>query len=242
MAALERAGLATVRIDLADPNDLGQEFFRWEVATAVAAAVLGVNAFDQPDVEAAKAAARRVTSAYEESGLLPPESAALEAEGLRVFADPANAQELSAKARDQTPSGWLKAHLARLGPGDYFALNAFLEMSPANGAALQEMREAVRQATRAATTLGYGPRFLHSTGQLHKGGPNTGVFLQITADEAERLPIPGRGFDFGVLVRAQARGDFDVLAERGRRILRFHLGADVKAGLAAVKRVLLRAV
>ena len=242
LGALERAGFPVVRIEPSDANDLGQEFFRWEMATAVAAAVLGVNAFDQPDVEAAKVAARRVTAAYEESGLLPPESPAIETEGLRVFADPPNAQALSAAARDQTPAGWLRAHLARLGPGDYFALNAFLEMSPQNHAPLQEIRETVRQATRAATTLGYGPRFLHSTGQLHKGGPNSGVFLVVTADDAERVQIPGRRYDFGVLARAQARGDFDVLGERGRRVLRLHLGADVKAGLAVLRRAVSRAV
>ncbi|HTP52770.1 MAG TPA: bifunctional transaldolase/phosoglucose isomerase [Anaeromyxobacteraceae bacterium] len=242
VAALERAGFPVIRIDLADPNALGQEFFRWEVATAVAGAVLGVNPFDQPDVEAAKVAARRVTAAYEDSGALPPESPFWEGEGLRFFADPANGEALRAAAREPSASGWLKAHLGRLKKGDYFALNAFLEMSPQNAAPLEEMREAVRASAKVATTLGYGPRFLHSTGQLHKGGPNTGLFLEITADDAERVAIPGRRYDFGVLARAQARGDFDVLAERGRRALRVHLGPDVKAGLSALRRALLKAV
>jgi len=242
VAALERAGFPVVRIELADPNDLGQEFFRWEVATAVAGAVLGVNPFDQPDVETAKVAARRVTAAFEESGALPPEVPVLEGDGMRLFADPGNAQALSASARDQSPAGWVRAHLARLGKGDYLALNAFLEMSPSNDAVLQEIREAVRQSARVATTVGYGPRFLHSTGQLHKGGPNSGVFLEVTADDAERVPIPGRRFDFGVLSRAQARGDFEVLAERGRRVLRIHLGSDVKAGLASLRRTVLKVV
>ncbi len=236
MAALERAGFPVVRIELGDPNDLGQEFFRWEVATAVAGAVLGVNPFDQPDVEAAKVAARRVTAAFEESGAMPPDVAVLEGDGMRLFADPGNAQALSAAAREQSVAGWLRAHLGRLGKGDYLALNAFVEANPQNDAVLQEIREAVRQSTKVATTLGYGPRFLHSTGQLHKGGPGTGLFLEITADDGERVPIPGRRFDFGVLARAQARGDFDVLAERGRRILRVHLGADAKAGLSTLRR------
>jgi len=240
VAALERAGFPVVRIELADANDLGQEFFRWEVATAVAAAVLGVNPFDQPDVEAAKAAARKVTAACEVTGALPPESPALQADGLALFADPPNAQALSAAAREQTGVGWLRAHLARLSRGDYFALNAFLEMSPSNDAV--EIREAVRQSAKVATTLGYGPRFLHSTGQLHKGGPNTGVFLVVTADDAEKVAIPGRRYDFGVLARAQARGDVDVLGERGRRVLRVHLGTDVRAGLAALRRAVLKAV
>jgi transaldolase/glucose-6-phosphate isomerase len=242
VAALERAGVPVVRIDLADPHDLGQEFFRWEMATAVAGAILGVNPFDQPDVEAAKLAARKVTGAYEQSGALPAESPALEGEGLRLFADPANAQALAAAARDQTVTGWLRAHLSRIGERDYLALNAFLEMSPENDALLQGIREVVRHARKVATTVGYGPRFLHSTGQLHKGGPASGVFLEVTADDAVAVAIPGRRYDFGVLARAQARGDFDVLAERGRRILRVHLGPDVRAGLRALDRAVRRAL
>jgi len=242
VAALERAGFPVVRIEVADANDLGQEFFRWEMATAVAGALLGVNPFDQPDVETAKVAARRVTAAYEQSGSLPPEAPALEGDGLRLFADPANAQALSATARDPSPVGWLKAHLGRIGERDYFALNAFLEMSPENDAVLQGIREAVRHKTAAATTVGYGPRYLHSTGQLHKGGPASGVFLEVTADDAQKVAIPGKRFDFGVLARAQARGDFDVLAERGRRILRVHLGPDVKAGLKALEKAVLKAL
>src|SRR5205085_644783 len=119
--------------------------------------------------------------------------------------------------------------------GDYFAVNAYIEMSPENDAELQALRHAVRNAKRVATTLGYGPRFLHSTGQLHKGGPNSGVFLQITSDDAQDVPIPGQRFTFGILKACQARGDFDVLAERGRRILRVHLGADVLAGLKRLR-------
>jgi transaldolase/glucose-6-phosphate isomerase len=237
VAALERAGFPVVRIDVADPSDLAQEFFRWEVATAVAGAILGVNPFDQPDVEAAKVVARRMMAAYDETGALPPELPVLDGEGLRLFVDPAGAQQLAAAAREQTPAGWLKAHLSRLGKGDYLSLNAFLEMSPQNQAVLQEIREAVRASSHDATTLGFGPRFLHSTGQLHKGGPGSGVFLVITADDAERVAIPGRRADFGVLARAQARGDQEVLAERGRRVLRVHLGADVKAGLSTLRRL-----
>jgi len=240
VAALQKSGAPVIRIDVADPADLGQEFFRWEIATAVAGSILGVNPFDQPDVEAAKVAARRVTAAYEETGSLPPEVAAVQGDGLRLFADPANAQFLANAAREQTPAGWLRAHLGRLGKGDYLAINAFLEASPQNAAPLQEIREAVRQSFRVATTLGFGPRYLHSTGQLHKGGPNSGVFLVITADDTESIPIPGRRFGFGVLARAQARGDLDVLAERGRRAVRVHLGPDVKAGLAALRRAMPR--
>ncbi len=236
MAALARAGAPVVRIDIGDPADLGQEFFRWEIATAVAGSILGVNPFDQPDVEAAKVAARRVTAAVEESGALPPEVPALAGDGLRLFADPENARVLAEAARDPSPAGWIRAHLARLAPGDYLALNAYLEPSAPVVAALQGLRESVRASSRVATTLGFGPRYLHSTGQLHKGGPPSGVFLLLTADEGEPLPIPGRRLGFGELLRAQARGDQEVLAARGRRVLRVHLGADVTAGLAALRR------
>ncbi len=238
ISALERSGAPVVRIDVSDTADLGQEFFRWEIATAVAGSILGVNPFDQPDVEAAKVAARKVTSAVEETGSLPPEVPVLRGDGLQLFADPENARFLAAAARDASPSGWIRAHLARLGKGDYLALNAFLEQGPLVTAALQEIRESVQASARVATTLGFGPRFLHSTGQLHKGGPNSGVFLEITADDAEPLPIPGRRFGFGELCQAQARGDQEVLAGRGRRILRVHLGADAKAGLGALRRAI----
>jgi transaldolase/glucose-6-phosphate isomerase len=240
VAALEKAGAPVVRIDVGDPADLGQEFFRWEIATAVAGAILGVNPFDQPDVEAAKAAARKVTTACEETGTLPAEVPAVQGDGLRLQADPGNAQVLAAAAREQTPASWLRAHAARLGKGDYLAILAFLEASPQNAGVLQEIREGIHQSARVATTLGFGPRYLHSTGQLHKGGPNSGVFLVVTADDGEPLPIPGRRLGFGMLARAQARGDLEVLAERGRRALRVHLGPDVKAGLAALRRAILR--
>ena len=233
VAALEEAGYPVVRITLEDPMDLGQEFFRWELATAVAGSILGINAFDQPDVEAAKVAARKLTAAFEDAGKLPAETPVREERGIRLFADPRNAGELGATG--QALEHTLAAHLDRLGPGDYFAINAYVEMSEPHHRELQAVRHAVRDAKRVATTLGYGPRFLHSTGQLHKGGPNTGVFLQVTCDDAEDLEIPGQRATFGVVKAAQAQGDFGVLAERGRRLLRVHLGPDVPAGLAALR-------
>jgi transaldolase/glucose-6-phosphate isomerase len=232
VAALERAGHAVVRIVLDEAMDLGQEFFRWEIATAVAGSILGVHAFNQPDVEAAKVAAQNVTAAYEQTGTLPAETPLLRDGDLSLFADPQNADAIASAARTRSTEDYLAAHLRRLRPGDYFAINAFIEMNEANDRALQQLRHAVRDAKRVATTLGYGPRFLHSTGQLHKGGPNTGVFLQITCDDAEDLPIPGQKYTFGVLKKAQAQGDFEVLGQRGRRLLRVHLGPDVPAGLA----------
>ena len=240
VATLEAAGHPVVRVTLGDTLDVGQEFFRWEIATAVAGSILGINAFNQPDVEAAKIAARKLMEAFEQTGALPAEVPLREERGLRLFADPRNADELGAAQRplEQT----LARHLARLGAGDYFALNAYLEMSDAHHRELQAIRHAVRDAKRVATTLGYGPRFLHSTGQLHKGGPNTGVFLQITSDDARDVPIPGQRFSFGVLKAAQAQGDFEVLAQRGRRLLRVHLGPDTQAGLAALRETLERAL
>jgi transaldolase/glucose-6-phosphate isomerase len=240
IAALEAAGQPIVRITLADSMDLGEEFFRWEMATAVAGAILGINTFDQPDVEAAKIAARKLMAAFESSGKLPDESPVHEERGLRLFADARNAADLSAQGQALVQT--LARHLGRLGAGDYFAINAYVEMNDANHAALSAIRHAVRDAKKVATTLGYGPRFLHSTGQLHKGGPNTGVFLQITCDDAEDVAIPGQRFSFGVLKAAQAQGDFEVLAERGRRLLRVHLGSDVPAGLATLREAITQAL
>ncbi|MGH7268390.1 MAG: bifunctional transaldolase/phosoglucose isomerase, partial [Candidatus Rokuibacteriota bacterium] len=218
VAAFERAGQPVVRIDIPEPMALGAEFFRWEMATAVAGSILGVDPFDQPDVEAAKVAARRLTAAYEAEGRLPDEAPLLEDGDLRLFADARNAGALAAAAGGtKTAAAYLRAHLDRLRPGDYFAVNAFVAMSEAPDRELTALRRAVRDARGAATTVGYGPRFLHSTGQLHKGGPSTGLFLQLTADTGDDVPIPGHRFGFGVLARAQARGDFEVLAERGRR-------------------------
>jgi transaldolase/glucose-6-phosphate isomerase len=231
---LERAGQPVVRIEMRDPYDLGREFFRWEVATAVAGSILGINPFDQPDVEASKVATRRLTDEYERTGRLPAEAPILEEAGIRLFADAENAGALAA-GPEPSLVGALRAHLGRLRPGDYFAILAYLEMSAANEQPLQAVRLAVRDARRVATCLGFGPRFLHSTGQAYKGGPNTGVFLQITCDDAADLAVPGRGYTFGVVKAAQARGDFQVLAERKRRILRVHLPADVRAGLATLR-------
>jgi len=230
--ALEDAGQPVVRIFVTDVYNLGQEFFRWEIATAVAGSIIGINPFDQPDVEASKVATRKLTEEYERSGSLPAETPIFEGEGIKLFADERNAKDLNATVKDRSLSGYVKAHLDRLRPGDYFALLAYLEMNDANEAILRSARHAVRDRKRVATCLGFGPRFLHSTGQAYKGGPNTGVFLQITCDDAIDLPVPGQKYAFGIVKAAQARGDFEVLAERGRRALRVHLGADVDEGLA----------
>ncbi|MBI2883014.1 MAG: bifunctional transaldolase/phosoglucose isomerase, partial [Candidatus Methylomirabilis oxyfera] len=241
--ALERAGQPVVRIALADPYDLGQEFFRWEMATAVAGSIIGINPFNQPDVEASKVATRQLTAEYEKTGSLPPKTPIFEDRGIALFSDERTARALQqATEADRSLVGYLKAHLNRLEPGDYFALLAYIEMNEAHERALQLLRHAVRDNKRVATCVGFGPRYLHSTGQAYKGGPNTGVFLQITCDDAFDLPVPGHRYSFGVVKAAQARGDFQVLAERGRRVLRVHLGRDVGAGLATLHAALQHAL
>jgi transaldolase/glucose-6-phosphate isomerase len=234
VAALENAGQPVVRITLGDVYDLGQEFFRWEIATAVAGSIIGINAFNQPDVEASKNVTRELTSAYEKSGALPAETPVFEADGIKLFTDNKNAAELN-KAGAKSLSAYLRAHLDRLGAGDYFGLLAYIEMNTDHEERLQELRDSVKNKKRVATCLEFGPRFLHSTGQAYKGGPNSGVFLQITCDDAADLPVPGQKYTFGIVKAAQARGDFQVLVERGRRALRVHLGKDLNDGLSKLK-------
>ncbi|MGZ4836721.1 MAG: bifunctional transaldolase/phosoglucose isomerase, partial [Terriglobales bacterium] len=240
--ALEKAGQPVVRIAVEQDYSLGEEFFRWEIATAVAGSVIGINPFDQPDVEAAKIATRKLTSEYEQQGSLPAESPLFEGDGIKLYADARNADAIKKSAKQQTLAGYLKAHLDRVSAGDYFALLAFIEMNQAHEDALQGIRHNIRDAKKVATCLGFGPRFLHSTGQAYKGGPNTGVFLQITNDDANDLPVPGQKYTFGVVKAAQARGDFQVLADRGRRALRVHLGPNVAAGLAKLAAAVKQAI
>jgi transaldolase / glucose-6-phosphate isomerase len=243
LTKLEQAGHPVVRITVNTPYDLGQEFFRWEMATAVAGSILGVNAFNQPDVEAAKVAARRLTDEYERTGQLPHEKPLADENGIRVFADERNASDLkSATGGKNSLAAWLRAHLNRLKPGDYFATLAYIEMNAEHERELQALRHSVRDRKRVATCLGFGPRFQHSTGQAYKGGPNTGVFLQVTCDEARDLPVPGQKYTFGIAKAAQARGDLQVLAERGRRALRVHLGPEVSKGLAALREAVREAL
>jgi transaldolase/glucose-6-phosphate isomerase len=243
IAALEQAGQPVVRISVPDVYALGQEFFRWEIATAVAGSIIGINAFNQPDVEASKIETKKLTSEYEKTGSLPPESPLLEEGGIKLFTDDKNTAALKqAAGADKSLVGSLRAHLSRLRAGDYFAVLGFIEMNGAHEAQLQSIRHAVREKKHVATCLGFGPRFLHSTGQAYKGGPNSGVFLQITCDDAADVPVPGQKYTFGVVKAAQARGDFQVLADRDRRALRVHLGRDVAAGLAALQRAIQQAL
>jgi glucose-6-phosphate isomerase len=243
VAAIEKAGHPVVRITMADTYDLGAEFFRWEIATAVAGSIIGINPFNQPDVEASKIATRNLTSEYEKTGSLPAEEPILEDAGVKLFTDEKNAAELAKGAgSDRTLAGYLKAHLARIKAGDYFAVLGYIQMNAEHEQNLQTVRHLVRDSKRVATCLGFGPRFLHSTGQAYKGGPNSGVFLQVTCDDSVELPVPGQKYTFGIVKAAQARGDFQVLAERGRRALRVHLGSNLKAGLATLEAAVRKAL
>ena len=242
VAALEKAGHPVVRISMADIYDLGQEFFRWEIATAVAGSIIGINPFNQPDVEASKVATRNLTAEYEKTGSLPAEKPFFDGNGIKLFTDEKNSAELAKAANDKSLAGYLRAHLNRLHPGDYFAVLGYLQMNEANQQQMQSLRKPVRDKKHVATCLGFGPRFLHSTGQAYKGGPNTGVFLQITCDDPLDLPVPGQKYTFGVVKAAQARGDFQVLIERNRRALRVHLGKDLKAGFAALQAAVKQAL
>jgi transaldolase / glucose-6-phosphate isomerase len=234
ITALEAAGQPVVRIVVHDPMQLGQEFFRWEMATAVAGSIIGINPFDQPDVEAAKVKARDLTDAYEKTGVLPQERPFFEGDGIKLFADARNEAVLKPQAASLAAA--LKAHFARIGPSDYAALLAYIDRNASHIEMVQRLRRLIRDKTKAATCVGFGPRFQHSTGQAYKGGPNSGVFLQITCDDAEDLPVPGQTYTFGIVKAAQARGDLEVLAERGRRVLRAHITGNVEKGLDTLSR------
>jgi hypothetical protein len=220
LQALEAAGHPLISILMNDPLDLGQEFFRWEVATAVASAVLQINPFDQPNVQAAKTATDKLMKEVAEKGSLPQESVTLAADGLSYYGGTA-----AADARA------LLAQFFQANAGDYLSIQAYLTETPELNAAIDELRQTLQRRLRAATTFGYGPRFLHSTGQYHKGGPNTGLFLQLTADNNPDLPLPGRSYTFGTLKDAQAQGDLEALRSYDRRTLRVHLGPDATQGV-----------
>jgi transaldolase/glucose-6-phosphate isomerase len=234
LAALSRAGHPVIRIAMANRINLGQEFFRFEIATAVAGSVMGINPFDQPDVEAAKIKTRALTTAFEKEGVLPPETPVAVDGAVAIYTDGRNADALRSAGAGSDLRSWLKAHLGRIHAGDYAALLAYIDRSPDHLAALHRMRMAIRNSKHVATCVGFGPRFLHSTGQAYKGGPDSGVFLQITVAEKEDIAVPGQKASFGTIIAAQGRGDFDVLTERGRRALRLHITGNLAHGLAAI--------
>jgi transaldolase / glucose-6-phosphate isomerase len=228
---LAAAGHPVIVIDLNGIGSLGQEFFRWEFATAVVGSVMGINPFNQPDVESAKIEARKITERYEENGSLPDEEPFFKGEGFSLFTSNEYADILSSAAGEPSVAKLLNAHFSQISAGDYFALLAYIEMNQESERILTDIMAAVLDRSNCATCLGFGPRFLHSTGQAYKGGANNGVFLQITADDEIDMPVPGQKFTFGVVKSAQARGDFQVLLDRGRRALRVHISGDADAGL-----------
>lgn len=230
--SLRAAGQPVISIQMQDLLDLGQEFFRWEIATATAGAILGINAFDQPNVQESKDNTNRLLEIVREKGNLTEEEPSLAQDPLKLYFD-----ENAATAAEM-----LRQFLTRARPGDYLALMAYITENPADNEALAEIRRMLQDHLHIPTTLGYGPRFLHSTGQFHKGGPNTGLFLQLTAADAEDVPIPDAPYTFGVFKQAQAQGDLEALREHGRRVGRIHLGPDTSKGLAALGEALISAL
>jgi len=211
--ALAAAGHPVLRITLRDPGQVAQEFVRWEIATAIAGAVIGINPFDQPDVEDAKVKTRELVDAYEQSSSLDAPAATFEDDELAVFGGQAGAD----------PAAILRTHLNAVEPGGYVGFLAYIERNPAHEAAVERMRLAIRDSRKVATVAGFGPRFLHSTGQAYKGGPAGGVFVTLTREPDPDLAVPGRRASFGTVQQAQAIGDDKVLEERGRQTIRVHL-------------------
>ncbi|MDO8484674.1 MAG: hypothetical protein Q7S35_06980 [Candidatus Limnocylindrales bacterium] len=235
-AALEAAGHPVIRIDVGDPIDLGAEFVRWEVATAIAGAVLGIDPFDQPNVEEAKQLTKSMLARHDrgETDQAPPPAPIAAGDDLTLHGDAA----LRLTSGDGGVTGELSRHLARRRPNAYLCLQAFIAPTPGRDDALARIRALLRDRTGRATTAGYGPRFLHSTGQLHKGGAPIGWFLQLTADHPVDREIPGWPYSFGQLIDGQASGDFAAIEAHDLPILRVHLGDDPDTGLAALERAL----
>jgi transaldolase/glucose-6-phosphate isomerase len=226
-ADLEQAGYPVIHLQMDDEYDLGEQIFLWELATAVAGARLEINPFDQPNVESAKVFTRQMVSTYQERGKLPAQKASQEFDGISVYPDQAGKIEGTASARQV-----IDRFLAEAKPGAYISLQAYIQPNPETDQQLQALRTQLRDETRLSTSLGYGPRFLHSTGQLHKGDAGNGMFIQLTSDAISHIPIPDQpgsdqsGIDFGMLKQAQALGDRQALLDAGRRVLRLHLGQD----------------
>jgi hypothetical protein len=226
-----------VAVEVVDIMALGQEFFRWEFATAIAGSLMEINPFDQPDVESAKIEAKKITETYEDTGELPVEEPFFSAPGFDCFGDLELAGRVVQIADCDLPAV-LKTHLSRIQKGDYFALLAYLEMSPKNEGQLQSIREMVLRKYNVATCLGFGPRFLHSTGQAYKGGADNGVFLQVTSNDVKDLDVPDQKYTFGVVKSAQSRGDFQVLLDRRRRALTIHIEMDPEHGLDTLVKII----
>ncbi len=228
MAELSEAGHPTVTLHLTDVDDLGAEFYRWEFATAVAGSIMGINPFNQPNVQESKDITTALLSTYEKQNALS------EPEIVGHIGDLAATSNLSGESAEAV----LEELLSSFGSGDYFAISAYCDRTPQSRETFQRLRARIAAERGVGTTLGYGPRFLHSTGQLHKGGANTGVFLQITAATDADLAIPGKKATFGVLSRAQALGDYQALIEKKRRVVRLDLQTGLADGLPQLERAL----
>ncbi len=233
--ALEKSGAPVVRIAVAEPLDLGDEFMRWEIATATLGAVLGIDAFDQPNVQESKDNTGRLLKEFERTHALPNEKPTAEHGALALYCPSSTKKQIGSDADfDALLKGFI--HLAK--PGDYFATMAYVMPSLAVEREIGKIRIAVRDRLKIATTFGYGPRFLHSTGQLHKGGPNTGLFLQITQDHDDNPPIPGAPYGFATLNQAQYLGDYEALQNHGRRVIRVHLHGDPDTAMVALRHAI----
>lgn len=227
---LEAAGHPVVRLHLPDRLHLGAEFFRWEFAVPVASLLLGVEPFDQPNVQESKDNTNRLLRRFLEEGRLPADPPLLREAGIALAAHGRAARAIN-EIHAASLSAALRASFRLVRPGDYLALTAYLAPTPARAALLQQVRALLRDRLRVATTLGYGPRYLHSTGQLHKGGPDTGVFVQLVSEPLRDADVPGMGYTFQTLKMAQALGDLEALETRGRRVVRLDVGADVEGAL-----------
>jgi len=228
LKALECAGHPVVRRKLNDLRDLGEEFYVWEMATAIAGKVLGINSFDQPNVQESKDNTKRYLEIYKRDRELPEQALGSEGRRLKVYCAAETIAELGS---DVGIEEFIVNHLSRANAGNYVAMLDYIQETDEHEELIQSIRTHLRDSLHVATTTGYGPRFLHSTGQLHKGGPASGVFIQVTADNLIDVPLPGEPFTFGVLKQAQALGDFESLSSRHRRAIRIHLGADISSGL-----------
>ncbi|CAI3943340.1 Glucose-6-phosphate isomerase (Pgi) (PDB:1B0Z) [Commensalibacter communis] len=239
LEALKAAGHPVVTLNLHDKNQITQVFFQTEFATAVAGSFIGIDPFDQPDVEASKIETKKITNAYNDHGKLPEITPVVRDGNFEVYAGKVEVEKLK-NASSLTDA--LKTLFSQVQAGDYVGVLAYIERDLATRDWIQKIRLAIRDKKKVATAAEFGPRFLHSTGQAYKGGPKTGVFLQITVDDVSDLPVPAEKYTFGIVKEAQARGDFDVLSERDRRVIRIHVKGDMKSGLEALSKTILNAL
>lgn len=240
LRTLEQAGQPVVRLQMDNLYDLAPEFFRWEFATAVAGALLGINAFNQPNVQESKDNTKRLLQEYQQQGHLPEPRALATSDGIAVYANDEARRLLGGNTND--PEAVVGAFLGQVKAPEYLAIMAYLAPSQAHDGVLYPLRAQIRDARKVAVTLGYGPRFLHSTGQLHKGGPSEGIFLQVTASAKQDVPVPGEPYSYGTLIAAQALGDFQSLQQHGRPALRVHLPDESDDSMRRLQGLIQRAV